>query len=708
MTYMIGVDVGGTFTDFLLVDEAAKTQHQHKTPTVPADPATGILNGLTELAQHEGLSESEFFDRITLIVHGTTVATNAVLTNGGARTGLITTEGLRDILEMRRGIRSRRHLYDNKYVASPPLVPRDLRLTVPERVDVEGRIVTPMDEYALRTAAQELKAADVEAVAVCFMHSYANEVHEQRAREILEEEVPGLFLSVSSEVLPQVRLYPRVSTTVINAYLGPIVQKYMETIVSRLQERGFGGTLMVMQSNGGITHPEKVAHLPASITLSGPAAGPVAAYEFVNQRGWRDCTVVDMGGTSFDASLVLGGEIQITRDGEINSHVISLPTTHVHTIGSGGGSIAWIDDGGLLQVGPRSAGAIPGPAAYGQGGTEPTVSDAAVVLGYIDPDYFLGGRKPLRRDLAEEAIRTKVAEPLGLEVIEAAAGIYEMVNLQMAAGTKNVSVERGYDPREFPMVVAGGAGPVHAGMIAHELEVPVAVIPRLSSVLCAAGMLMADLRHDFVRAYTSRLSDMDVAAAAELVQGMVVEGDQLLASEGVKAEDREYAVSADVRYPGQHHEVTVTFNVADINPQHPESVRSIADLFHDRHEQLYGFAERDEDVELMSLRVAAIGRRESLELGSSESVARTHAVPKGTREVYLRSEGRKVPVPVYEGADVPVGLVIEGPAVVEEPTTTIFVPEFFDIELDRSGSYFMVAKGFDWAQLKSLKKEVAL
>jgi N-methylhydantoinase A len=708
MTYTIGVDVGGTFTDFLLINESVKTQHQHKTPTVPSDPATGILTGLSELAEHEGLTEAEFFNRISLIVHGTTVATNAVLTNSGAQTGLITTQGVRDILEMRRGIRSRKHLYNNKYIAPAPLVTRDLRKTVPERVDVDGRIVTPLDEEALRAAIAELKVAGVEAVAVCFMHSYANGEHERRAQEILTQEAPDLFLSVSSEVLPQVRLYPRVSTTVINAYLGPIVQKYMATIVNRLQGRGFKGTLMVMQSNGGITRPERVAHLPASITLSGPAAGPVAAYQFVNQRGWRDCTVVDMGGTSFDASLVLDGEVQITRDGEINHHVISLPTTHVHTIGSGGGSIAWIDDGGLLRVGPRSAGATPGPAAYGQGGTEPTVSDAAVVLGYIDPDYFLGGRKPLRLDLAEEAIRTKIAEPLGLDVMEAAAGIYEMVNLQMAAGTKNVSVERGYDPREFPMVVAGGAGPVHAGMIAHELEVPVVVVPRLSSVLCAAGMLMADLRHDFVRAFTSRISEMEIASAAALVQEMVAEGQEQLASEGVSDADRQYLVSADVRYPGQHHEVTVMFEVSDIDPQRPMSVNHIADLFHDRHEQLYGFAERHEDVEMMSLRVAAIGRRESLELGSDNAGGSGEAVPKGIREVYLRSAAKKVPVPIYEGASIPIGRAIEGPAVIEEPTTTIFVPEYFDIELDRSGSYFMIAKGFDWTRLGSLKKEVKL
>ena len=694
MAYSVGVDVGGTFTDFVLSDQSG-VKHQHKTPSVPSDPAAGIIVGLGELAALEGLSERDFCQRIDLIVHGTTVATNAVLTENGAPTGLITTTGVRDILEMRRGIRSRKHLYDNKYVAPRPLVPRDLRRTVGGRISKDSVETAPLDEEALRHEIAELVARGVEAVAVCFMHAYANPAHERRAREIIEEEAPGLFLSVSSEVLPQVRLYPRVSTTVMNAYLGPIVERYMAEIVGRLADRGFDGTLMVMQSNGGITHPETVAHLPATILLSGPAAGPVAAYEFVRRHGWRDCTVVDMGGTSFDASLVLDGEVQITRDGEINRHVISLPTTHVHTIGSGGGSIAWIDDGQLLRVGPRSAGAVPGPVAYDQGGTEPTVTDADVVLGYVDPDYFLGGRKHLNADLAERAIRERIAEPLGIDVIAAAAGIYELVNLQMAAGTKNVSVERGYDPREFPMVVAGGAGPVHAGMIARELEVPVVVIPRMSSVLCASGVLMADLRHDFVRGFAGRFSELDHQRGADLVAEMVAEGTALLQREGVAPHQREFIVSADIRYIGQHHEVTVAFGADDIDPTRPEGVARIAELFHSSHEQLYGFAERREDLEVMSLRVAAIGRRDEVSLDRLAGTATAAVQPKGTRDAYLRSSGRKEPVLVYEGSLLPIGATVPGPAIVEEATTTIFVPEDFDLEVDSSGSYLMTAKGFD-------------
>lgn len=694
MGYTVGIDVGGTFTDFLLTGNAG-TRRQHKTSTTPTDPSTGILTGLAELAELEGLAEQDFFGQIDLIVHGTTVATNAVLTENGARTGLITTDGFRDILEMRRGIRSRQHLYNNKYVAPRPLVPRDLRKTVTERVDVEGQVITPLDEDALRQAVDELVAEGVEAIAVCFMHSYQNAEHEQQARKLITESAPDVFLSVSSDVLPQIRLYPRVSTTAMNAYLGPVVERYMRKIVRRMADRGFAGTLMVMQSNGGITLPETVAHMPASITMSGPAAGPVAALAFVSGRGWSDCTVVDMGGTSFDASLVKDGQVQITREGEINRHTISLPTTHVHTIGSGGGSIAWIDEGGLLRVGPQSAGAEPGPAAYGRGGTEPTVTDADVVLGYIDPGYFLGGRQQLRADLAAEAITSRVAEPLGLSLDEAAAGIYEMVNLQMAAGTKNISVERGYDPREFPMVVAGGAGPVHAGMIAHELEIPIVVIPRLSSVLCAAGMLMADLRHDFVRAFSTRLDEIDRIRAQSLVAEMADEGYALLEREGVQDADRHVVVAADLRYVGQHHEVIVNFDDSDLDPANPAAIGRLADLFHKRHEQLYGFCTLDAELELLSLRVTVIGHRPEPDLSNSDAGVTGAAEPRSHRAVYLKSFGRKEQVPVYDGQELPVGQLVGGPAVVEEPTTTIFVPEYFDLELDVSGSYIMTRKGFD-------------
>jgi N-methylhydantoinase A len=701
MTYTVGIDVGGTFTDLLLLDDETGAKTPHKTSTTPANPADGVMTGLHDLAQIAGLDAASFFSEIDLIVHGTTVATNAVLTGNGARTGLITTEGFRDILEMRRGIRSRKHLYDNKYVAPAPLATRELRATVVERVDVAGEIVTPLDEDSLVAAIQQLRDRQVEAVAICFMQSYRNNGHEQRAKEVVRKLLPDVFLSVSSEVLPQVRLYPRVSTTVMNSYLGPVVERYMRNLVGQLDEAQFAGTLMIMQSNGGIAKPEGVAEVPASIAMSGPAAGPVAGLAYVAARGLQDCTVVDMGGTSFDASLVKDGEVQVTREGEINRHMISLPTTHVHTIGAGGGSIGWIDDGGLLQMGPKSAGADPGPAAYGRGGTEPTTTDADVVLGYIDPDYFLGGRMVLRRDLAEEAIRTRLAEPLGLSVEEAAAGMYEMVNLAMASGTKNVSVEAGYDPREFPMVVAGGAGPVHSGMIAHELDIPVLFIPKMSSVICAAGMLMADLRHDFVRGFNAMLSTLDLSVATSLIEEMSVEGHELLDDEGAPPDARDIVVSADLRYVGQHHEIILSFPTRDFADH--EGRGRIAAAFHRRHEELFGFANPQADVEMLSLRVTAVGRRPGFPLGDSNDPGGVlDDALKGRRGVYLRSEARKVEVPIYDGDRLPVGQVAEGPCVIEEPQTTIFVPEFFDIILDASGSYVMYRKGRSLDELDTL------
>ena len=701
MTYSVGIDVGGTFTDLLLLDVGTGAQTAHKTSTTPANPADGVMTGLRDLAGIVGKEPVDFCTELELLVHGTTVATNAVLTGNGARTGLITTEGFRDILEMRRGIRSRKHLYDNKYVAPAPLATRELRATVTERIDVDGKVVTVLDQASLDAAIEQLRVAEVEAVAVCFMHSYRNDEHEVLAKEAVQKQLPEAFLSISSEVLPQVRLYPRVSTTVMNAYLGPVVVRYMRNLVDQLGAAEFAGTLMIMQSNGGIAKPSAVAELPASIAMSGPAAGPVAGLAYVAARGLRDCTVIDMGGTSFDASLVKDGEVQVTREGEIDRHMISLPTTHVHTIGAGGGSIGWIDDGGLLQVGPQSAGADPGPAAYGAGGTEPTTTDADVELGYIDPDYFLGGRMRLRADLAEEAIRTRLAEPLGLSVEEAAAGMYEMVNLAMASGTKNVSVEAGYDPREFPLVVAGGAGPVHSGMIAHELEIPFLFIPKMSSVICAAGMLMADLRHDFVRGFNAMLSTLDLTLANALIDEMSVEGAELLDDEGADPEARDVIVSADLRYVGQHHEIILSFSAVDFAGE--DARREIAAAFHRRHEELFGFANPQGDVEMLSLRVTAVGRRPGFPLGGAESgVTELETALKGRRAVYLRSESTKVEVPVYDGDRLPVGQVAEGPCVVEEPQTTIFVPEYFDIVLDPSGSYVMYRKGRSMDELHGL------
>ena len=443
MSHTIGIDVGGTFTDFVLTEAGGGELRVHKSPSTPSDPSDGVVTGLRELAALQGQDLAGFLASTSMIVHGTTVTTNAVLTERGARTGLLTTEGFRDVLEMRRGVRSRTHLYDNKYVAPPPLVPRYLRLPVRERVDAAGTTLTDLDRDGARAAVQELLGLGAEAIAVCFMHAYADDAHEREVADMVRELAPDVFLSVSSEVLPQVRLYERVSTTAMNAYVGPVLRRYIERLVERLAEEDFGGVLLVMQSNGGVAIPEIVTHIPASTVLSGPAGGPVAGLAHARAAGSEDCLIVDMGGTSYDVSLVRAGEVQVTHSGEVNRHSVSLPMIDVHTIGAGGGSIGWLDEGGLLHMGPQSAGAEPGPAAYGRGGTEPTCTDADVVLGYIDPGYFLGGRMPLRVDLAQRAIEERIAAPLGLGVVEAAAAMYDVINLVMAAGTKDMTLARG-------------------------------------------------------------------------------------------------------------------------------------------------------------------------------------------------------------------------------------------------------------------------
>jgi N-methylhydantoinase A len=687
VSYTIGIDVGGTFTDFVVAGDDGRELLPHKSASTPHDPSEGVLRGLGEIAERLELTQTEFLRDVPLIVHGTTVTTNAVLTERGAKTGLLTTEGFRDVLEMRRGVRSRKHLYDNKYVAPRPLVPRDLRLPVTERVDVSGAERTPLDLDSLRAAVEKLKHEQVDAVAICFMHAYANAEHEQQARAIVAEALPDAFLSVSSDVLPQVRLTNRVSTTAMNSYVGPVLRSYIDQLVARLGETSFGGVLLVMQSNGGVATPDIVARLPATTLLSGPAAGPVAGLATVRARGSSDCLVVDMGGTSFDASIVKDGEVGLTREGEINRHLISLPMTDIHTIGAGGGSIGWIDEGGLLHMGPQSAGADPGPVAYGRGGTQPTCTDADLVLGYLDPAYFLGGRMQLRADLAREAVEREIAGPLGLDVVEAAAAMYEVINLVMAAGTKDMALQRGYDPRELPLVVAGGAGPVHAGMIALELEIPLVVVPRLSSVFCALGMLLADLRHDFVRSFSSLWSSFDVDAARTHLDAMVARGMESLEHEGVAPPDRAAVAAADLRYLGQHHEVTVPFAVEDLSD---EGLGRIEQAFHTRHEELYGFASPGRPMEVVNLHATVIGRRPRHELTAPAPGA--GAAEKGVRNAYVPSTGRMESVPVYDGERLTTGQRLAGPVIVEESTTTVVVPEGFDLELDSSGSFVLEAR----------------
>jgi len=687
MTYRIGIDVGGTFTDFLLLDSEGNAG-VYKTSTTPEDPALGLLNGLGEMAEDRGLRLAEFVRQVEVIVHGTTVATNAVLTDNGAKSGLLTTRGFRDALPMRRGIRESQ--YDNRRTAPEPLVPRYRCLTARERVDYCGNVRTPLDESDVLAAATQLRAEGVTAVALCFMHAYANPAHEVRAAEILRRELPEAYLSVSSELLPQIRFYDRTSTTVLNACVDPLVQRYLQSLTARLAELGFEGVVLIMQSNGGVAAPDVTMRVAAGTLLSGPAAGPVAGLAFAAPHDYSDCLTVDMGGTSFDAALIVNRQPLVVTDGRINGHLIALPMLDIHTIGAGGGSLGWIDRASFLRMGPQSAGAVPGPACYGRGGEKAACTDADLVLGYLNMDYFLGGKLKLYPDRAQAAIQSSVAGPLNMTVEEAAAGMFTVINSNMADGIREVSVRRGHDPRDFPLVVAGGAGPIHAGIIALELEIPLLIIPRASSIFCAAGMLLSDLKHNFVRTYPAPLSTLDQGRLADLCAAMASEAQATLDGERVPRERQRLHFSVDLRYIGQYHEVNVSLAPEEaVSPD----LDALGGRFHARHDQLYGYSVPNSPVELVTVRLTAIGETDKPRLPRSERRPPDSShVLKSHRRAYLPSARDFAELPVYDGDALCFGNRLSGPALIEQTNTTVFVPEEYELWCDPLGSFVLYLK----------------
>ncbi len=639
----IGIDVGGTFTDFLLT-VAGEEPRIFKVLSTPADPAIGVIEGLGEMAGAAGQSLEDFAAAIDTIVHGTTVTTNAVLTNGGAKTGLITTEGVRDALEMRRGIREEQ--YNNRYLNVEPLVPRHRRLGVGGRLDRDGAEIAPLALDEVEAAAAFLEGEGVEAVAICFMNAFANPDHEARAAELVRKALPDCYLTVSTDLLPSIRFYDRVSTTVLNSYVGPKLSTYLGSLMDRLAEIGFGGVLLIMQSNGGVIAPEVAREQAAVTLLSGPAAAPGAGLVYAGLHGREDCITVDMGGTSFDPALVREGAAALATEGEINRHRIALPMLDINTIGAGGGSIGWIDEGGLLRMGPQSAGADPGPACYGRGGELPACTDADLVLGYLDPGFFAGGKIALDESAARKAIETHVAGPMGLSVEEAAAGMYRVINTNMAQGVREITIKRGFDPREFPMVVAGGAGPLHACMIGQELEIPMLIVPRESSIFCAAGMLMSDLKHDFVRTFVARLGDADPARLSAILDGMAAEGAAMLEAEGIPEERRRFTARFDCRYVKQYHEVSFPVPIETVRVG---DIAAIASAFHAEHDRMYGYSLEQEEtpVEVINLRLQATGLTEKPAyekeaFGGKEPAAAL----KGELRIYVPEAGEFRTVPV--------------------------------------------------------------
>lgn len=676
---LIGIDVGGTFTDCVLAKADGSTVVE-KTFTTAEDPSKGVLDGLEKLAAKTGLPLRDFLATVVRIMHGTTITTNAVLTGRGAKTGFITTEGFRDVLLMRRGVREEQ--FNSKCAPPVPLVPRSLSFTVAERVDSDGHEKVPLDRHAARAVIGALKQSGVEAVAVSFLFSFLNPDHEYEIAEILKEDFPAAYVSLSTQVLPQLRAYERHSATALNAYVGPILTRYLERLTARLESAGFRGRLLIMQSNGGVMAPEMAARFASRTLLSGPAGGPAAGIFCGSRAGYQDLITMDMGGTSFDVSFIKNGEVSFTTEGSVGGHAMAFPVLDIRTVGAGGGSIAVVDEGGVLQVGPASAGADPGPISYGRGGKEPTVTDADLVLGYLGAEDFLGGKFPLDAVAAQSAIDEKIARPLGIDLLRAAEGIHRLVNATMADAIRLVSIGAGHDPRQCVLVVAGGAGAVHAAAIAAELEIRRLLIPRNASVFCAAGMLLSDLKHDYVRTLSGELDKIAPERIHALYRDMAEEAVATLRQEGVREKEMELFYGVDLKYVGQFHEVTIPLR----SPS--ESFLELKKAFDLQHRRLYSYNLPDQPAEALHWRLTAVGRTER---PSSEklTISSRPSAPSKHRQVVFA--GAQIEAPVFGGAAVVPPMTIHGPAIVEEPTTTVVIPPQWELFVNDFGDYEMVS-----------------
>jgi N-methylhydantoinase A len=662
-TYRIGVDVGGTFTDVVATDDAGRMTFV-KAPSTPSDQSIGVVEGLEKLAGRLGLELPLLLSRTTRLVHGTTVATNALLERKGARVGLLTTAGHRDVLEMREGLKDDR--YNLRLPPPEPLVPRHLRLGVQERMRADGSVAIPLDDRSLAMAIEVLKASEVEAVAVCYLHAYRNAAHEQRTGMAIERALPGAFVSLSSDVLPQIKEFERVSTTVVNAYVGPAVRRYFTSLKARLAELGYLEELFIILSHGGVAPVAEAARLAAATVLSGPAGGVAGARRCAELLGIPDLIAFDMGGTSTDISLVSDGHATLTSERGLAGQRIALRSLDIVSIGAGGGSKARVVPGPILHVGPESAGADPGPACYGRGGITATVTDANVLLGYLSSDNFLGGTRTLDRSAADAAV-DDIAKALDTDRVVAAAGIYRMINLTMAEGIRLMTVRRGVDPRRFALLSFGGAAGLHAVEVARDLNIAKVIVPPVASVLSAWGMLGTELRYEISRTHigdASKLGDDDVRA---LFASMEREAAEKTA--GWFETPPQMRRSGEMRYGEQIYEIDVP--LSDLDWNEPNLMQRVVDRFHMRHEELYTYASRDQEVVLVNARLAVIGAV-AVAREAPPASGKAKPVPAVRRNAYF---GQFRDVPVYGLDSWSPGHSVSGPAIIVAETTTIVFGE---------------------------------
>ena len=679
MTYRIGIDVGGTFTDFVLVRPDG-TLCLSKSPTTPRDQSDGVLTGIEAVARREHLSLGELLSETAVIVHGTTTADNTMIEMSGAITGLITTQGHRDEIELRRGFKE--DIWDPALPPPAPIAPRRRRIGVPERLDYEGKVVVPLDESAVRAALQRLRKQGTQSLAVVFMFSFVNPQHERRLRDIAAEECPEIALSLSHEVMPAAPEFERTSTTLVNAYVGPKIARYLGRLVERLRTAGYAHELLLMQSNGGIMTPEYIARRPVTVLSSGPTGGVIAACAVARAAKVPDFVCADMGGTSYDVCLIRGGQPTVKAGWNWHHrYLIGLPMVDVQSIGAGGGSIASVI-AGSLQVGPRSAGAEPGPICYGRGGTAPTVTDANLLLGYLNPEDFCGGTMQLTTAGVADSMRDQIGRPLGLDAVGAADGVYRLVNANMANAIRRITAQRGVDPRGLTMVVYGGNGTVHAAAQAEELGIKTVLVPKMSPAFSALGLLLADHVVDELRAYITPVG----RASLDRVNALFVEMEEAARSVLASRQGRtriEIRRVANLCYPGQTFDIAVPI-VARNGLLGARDLSGTIERFHALHEELHTYAARDEEPILRSVRLTAVGITDKPQLPTFRRSASRPPV-KGRRKAFFG--GRFVVTPIYDGPSLRAGQRVKGPAIVEEPFTTIVLHPHQEITLDRDGNY---------------------
>jgi N-methylhydantoinase A len=685
-TKRVCVDVGGTFTDCLVMDETGLLQ-KFKSSTTPSDPSKGFMDAMKKAARHYGVNVNEFLSQIEVLVHGTTLATNVLLTGRGAKAGMLTTKNFRDIIELRRAMKPQDvSLYNLFIPPARPLIPRSRRIGIEERTLYNGEVMTPLNERETADAVRQLKAQGVESIAVCFLHSYANTTNERRAAEICNEVAPDIFVTTSHETLPVWREFERFNTTAVGAYVGPAVGRYLTSLERVLKESGFSGTFLMMLANGLVQNISECVRRPVFLLHSGPAAAPSGAVYLGRHLGDDHLLSVDVGGTSFDVCMINKGEILTTTEHWESDQRVAIKMVDISSIGAGGGSIAKIDSLGLLRVGPESAGADPGPACYGRG-DDATVTDANLVLGYVPADYFLGGEMTLDAKASRRAMKP-LADRLKLSEIEAAESIFRTVNANMATKITEVSTKRGYDVRDCVMIAGGGGGPIHAGFIADSLGIRKVVIPPVAALYSAFGMFAMDIGQDYARSFVARANNIDLAALNRVFEEMEAEALASFRGHGIDAKDVVLKRTADLRYAGQFHEVEADIANGKLTQR---DIDAAVAHFGRKHEEMYTFSMAWKAVEILTLRLKATTPKAPFAL-PEVGVGDKDPAPALKRRRTCRFDGRDVDTPIYDGEKILARNLIPGPAIIEETTTTVVIPEAYVCSVDKYKNYVLTRR----------------